>query len=223
MKKQTSAPTEPYRTPRKQRNRPERAFLAHPINPKTSQYRNILGGRRLNITCRFASLPEEARARYEHPPSSFNFGWSHGKEMLEAGRPDLAKGSFYANPCFDAPFGDGGGGCGGEAPAAPAAEAVERYPSFAHPNVWPDRDVPGFSSAFKRLGQAVVRVGELVARQCDKCVGRWGGAGQGREAQGSAGQRRAGQGRAGQRSAEQEFFCISFGSLFFCALGPSRA
>ncbi|CAM9679916.1 unnamed protein product, partial [Scytosiphon promiscuus] len=54
---------------------------------------------------KFAALPEETRARYEHAPSSFSFGWSHGKETLEAGRPDLAKGSFYANPCFDAPFG----------------------------------------------------------------------------------------------------------------------
>lgn len=161
---------------------------------------------------RFATLPEEARARYEHPACVFSFGWSHGKETLEAGRPDLAKGSFYANPCFDAPFGEGkaaaaaaaGGGVAGEtadaeavhvaadAVAAAAEEeeeeaaaaakveadaAVARYPSFAHPNVWPDADVPGFSRAFKELGRAVVRVGELVARQCDRCVG---GGGRGR-------------------------------------------
>ncbi|CAN0185025.1 unnamed protein product, partial [Ectocarpus sp. 4 AP-2014] len=173
---------------------------------------------------RFAALPEETKARYEHPQSCFNFGWSHGKESLETGGPDLAKGSFYANPCFDAPFGGDGGGSGSGSAAAAiavdsgedgdvdgrspdrllhrpeegdhgsgnnageegggvgggggdsgptAAEAaaaalVEKYPSFAHPNVWPDADVPGFSAAFKALGRAVVRVGGLVARQCDR-------------------------------------------------------
>eukprot|EP00903_Cladosiphon_okamuranus_P006969 g6783.t1 len=126
---------------------------------------------------RFATLPEETRARYEHPASLFSFGWSHGKETLEAGRPDLAKGSFYANPCFDSPFGEGkaaaaprGGGGAGAGGETAAAEAVARYPAFAHPNVWPDSDVPGFSRAFKELGQAVVRVGELVARQCDSYI-----------------------------------------------------
>ncbi|CAN0403452.1 unnamed protein product, partial [Hapterophycus canaliculatus] len=137
---------------------------------------------------RFAALPEETRARYEHARSSFSFGWSHGKETLEAGRPDLAKGSFYANPCYDDPFGSGSGnntcqsnndnnnngrdhdGVGngsGDPDVGEAAAAVQRYPSFAHPNIWPDEDVPGFSAAFKRLGRVVVRIGELVARQCD--------------------------------------------------------
>lgn len=65
---------------------------------------------------------------------------------------------------------------------------MERYPSFAHPNIWPDSDVPGFSQAFKKLGRAVVRVGELVGRQCDRCVGERGGemAAAGREAAGEA-------------------------------------
>lgn len=104
---------------------------------------------------RFATLPEQTRARYEHPASSYSFGWSHGKETLEAGKPDLAKGSYYANPCFDSPFADD-----------PAM--VARHPALAHPNIWPDSDVAGFSDAFKALGQAVVRVGVLVARQCDR-------------------------------------------------------
>lgn len=109
---------------------------------------------------RFATLPAETRARYEHPASTFSFGWSHGKETLEAGRPDVAKGSFYANPLFDAPFaGDDN-----------AREVVAKRPAFAHPNLWPDADMPGFSTAFKELGQAVVRVGGLVARQCDRFV-----------------------------------------------------
>ena len=104
---------------------------------------------------RFATLPAETRTKYEHPASSFALGWSHGRETLEAGRPDVAKGSFYANPCFDDPFpGD--------------AAAAELHPALACPNLWPDEEVPGLSTAFKGLGQAVVRVGVLVARQCDR-------------------------------------------------------
>jgi hypothetical protein len=51
----------------------------------------------LPLSAQFAALPREARAKYEHASSFYAFGWSHGKEKLE-GRPDYAKGSFYANP-----------------------------------------------------------------------------------------------------------------------------
>ena len=129
---------------------------------------------------RFAKLPEATKVKCEHPESHFSFGWSHGKETLQAGTPDLAKGSFYANPCYDTPF-------------AHDPAAVKAFPSFAHPNIWPDDGsdgddgviatvcdsisgaaaggggvLDGFSKEFKALGQAVVRVGVLVARQCDK-------------------------------------------------------
>lgn len=107
---------------------------------------------------RFANLPEGERTRYEHPESHFSLGWSHGKEVLEEGRPDLAKGSFYANPCHDAPF-------------AHDPEAEKAHLSFAHPNIWPDdaaASLSGFSREFKALGQAVVRVGALVGRHCDR-------------------------------------------------------
>lgn len=43
--------------------------------------------------------------RCEDPTSLYNFGWSHGKEMLGA-RPDTHKGSYYANPLLDAPAAD---------------------------------------------------------------------------------------------------------------------
>ncbi|CAM9310725.1 unnamed protein product [Discosporangium mesarthrocarpum] len=104
---------------------------------------------------RLASLPRAVLANCEHPKSSFNFGWSHGRETLESGSPDVGKGSFYANPIFDNPVED--------------AELIEKYPSFVHPNIWPDeRHLPGFSEAFKALGKIVVDVGVLVAKQCDR-------------------------------------------------------
>ncbi|CAN0584421.1 unnamed protein product, partial [Laminaria digitata] len=121
------------------------------------------------LKLRFASLPAETRTKYEHPASSFALGWSHGRETLEAGRPDVAKGSFYANPCFDDPF-PGDGREGG---------AAESHPALAHPNVWPDLEVPELSMAFKGLGKAVVRVGVMVARQCDRWVLERGGGGGG--------------------------------------------
>ena len=47
------------------------------------------------------SLPEAVLTGLEDPDSNYNFGWARGKEALEDGRPDLNKGSFYANPIVD--------------------------------------------------------------------------------------------------------------------------
>jgi len=44
------------------------------------------------------ALPSGVKERCEDPLSRYNFGWSHGKETLAGGRPDVNKGSFYANP-----------------------------------------------------------------------------------------------------------------------------
>ncbi|CAN0205739.1 unnamed protein product [Phaeothamnion confervicola] len=77
--------------------------------------------RLLPLSHRLANLDPEVRRRYEHAPSTFSFGWSHGKESLE-GRPDLSKGSFYANPQYDRPVDD--------------EEVIAAYPTFAHPNMW---------------------------------------------------------------------------------------
>ena len=55
--------------------------------------------------CDEQALPEEARVRCEDPTSLYNFGWSHGKEVLGSA-PDTHKGSYYANPLLDAPTDD---------------------------------------------------------------------------------------------------------------------
>lgn len=109
------------------------------------------------LDVRFANLPEATKARFESPGSNYSVGWSHGKEILEAGLPDFAKGSFYANPCHDPPFEDDPAG--------------EEHRAWVPPNIWPDDVADGvsdFSKEFKALGQAIVRVGVLLARQCDK-------------------------------------------------------
>ncbi|CAN6699484.1 unnamed protein product [Malus baccata var. baccata] len=56
-----------------------------------------------NLLHLLANLPEEVKKELEDPHSSYNFGWSHGKEKLESGKPDTLKGSFYANPILDSP------------------------------------------------------------------------------------------------------------------------
>lgn len=105
-----------------------------------------------------AGLPGTTLASLETPAAFYAVGWSHGKEALE-GRPDLAKGSYYANPLLDAPFGR---------PAEPSALA--QFPSYAHPNVWPTAALPALEPAFKALGRLVVNVGSVVAAACDKYV-----------------------------------------------------
>ncbi|GAA5842895.1 hypothetical protein JCM3766R1_005695 [Sporobolomyces carnicolor] len=100
----------------------------------------------------FASLPEEVREKYTSPESSYSFGWSHGKEVMN-GKPDTLKGSFYNNPSQD------------ETPGLKAGDAPTK-------NIWPEeKGVEGFEEAFKELCALMVEVGGLVARACDQLVG----------------------------------------------------
>eukprot|EP00128_Syssomonas_multiformis_P017561 Colp12_sorted_trinity150504_noHs@30867 len=111
--------------------------------------------RLLPLAYKFGNFPEEIKNKYVHQESAYSFGWSHGKEKLN-GKPDSAKGSFYANPQYDNPTND--------------PELVKKYPSFCHPNIWPKEDLPDLEYAFKELGQLIVGVGELLSAQCDKHV-----------------------------------------------------
>lgn len=117
--------------------------------PQFPEYRAQL----LPLARKFALLPEEVKLKYEHAASHYNFGWSHGKETL-AGKPDLAKGSYYANPLYDAPFED--------------AELIKKFPSFCAPNIWPTADLPELEPAFKQLGKLICDTGNLLASHCDK-------------------------------------------------------
>lgn len=111
--------------------------------------------RLLPLAKKFADLPDEVKEKYVHKESYYSFGWSHGKEKLQ-GKPDLSKGSFYANPQYDRPVED--------------PELIEKYATFVHPNIWPTDDLPELEAAFKKLGEIIVATGRLVAQQCDKYV-----------------------------------------------------
>lgn len=112
--------------------------------------------RLLPLARTFARLPTDVKERYEHAPSFFSVGWSHGREKLGGGEPDFAKGSYYNNPLHNRPFDD--------------EALIRQYPSFAAPNVWPSEHVPEMEAAFMQLGQLMVRMGLLVATQCDRFV-----------------------------------------------------
>jgi isopenicillin N synthase-like dioxygenase len=114
--------------------------------------------RLLPLAPRFANFSDEIKEKYEHPESYWSFGWSHGKEKLQ-GRPDFAKGSYYNNPCENAPFG-----------SDPNTKTIQDYMSFAHPNIWPTQELPDLEHAFMDLGKTMCNVGQLVAKQCDAYV-----------------------------------------------------
>ncbi|XP_057768751.1 uncharacterized protein LOC130988794 isoform X2 [Salvia miltiorrhiza] len=112
---------------------------------------------RQNLLClapRLASLPEDVKRKLEDPSSRYNFGWSHGKEKLESGKPDMLKGSFYANPILDVPTDD--------------QSLVKRYPSYCGQNIWPHDVLPELELAFKALGKLILDVGLLLAHHCDR-------------------------------------------------------
>lgn len=109
----------------------------------------------LPLSNKFANLSDDVKSKYVHPNSYYSFGWSHGKEKLQ-GKPDLSKGSYYANPQYDKPIED--------------ESIISKYPSFVHPNIWPSDDLPEFEIAFKELGQIIVDTGKLIARQCDNYI-----------------------------------------------------
>ncbi|KAK6156482.1 hypothetical protein DH2020_010730 [Rehmannia glutinosa] len=104
----------------------------------------------LHLAPRLASLPEEVKRELEDPDSRYNIGWSHGKEKLESGKPDMLKGSFYANPILDVPTNE--------------LSVVERYPSYCRPNIWPRGALPELELA---LGKLILDVGLLLAYHCD--------------------------------------------------------
>ncbi|KAL9224485.1 hypothetical protein vseg_000513 [Gypsophila vaccaria] len=112
----------------------------------------------LHLSPRLAKLPEEEKQKLEDPDSRYNFGWSHGKEKLESGKPDMLKGSFYANPVLDSPTTD--------------RNLIQRYPAYCSRNIWPNSALPELESAFKALGRIMHEVGLMVAYHCDQYVSK---------------------------------------------------
>ncbi|KAJ7919028.1 hypothetical protein B0H13DRAFT_256907 [Mycena leptocephala] len=123
-------------------------IVVRDLPPVYAAYRERL----LKLAYAFAKLEEPIREQYADSHS--RFGWSHGKEIMN-GKPDVLKGSYYANPVVEIP---------GVAPALQDA-----YPEYYNKNIWPKDDeagVEGFSSAFKDLGRFIFEVGCELAVAC---------------------------------------------------------
>ena len=88
--------------------------------------------RLLPLSQKLAHLSKEVLTTLETPEYFYGVGWSHGKEKF-MGLPDTLKGSYYANPCFDAyasgQFDDSGN-------------------RIAFHNKWPKQDLPELQPAF---------------------------------------------------------------------------
>ncbi|KAJ8474522.1 hypothetical protein ONZ45_g15926 [Pleurotus djamor] len=103
--------------------------------------------RLLRLAHSFSQLEESVKERYVDAGSRFSFGWSHGKEIMN-GKPDILKGSYYANPTIDKP--------------TVSSALRETYPEYYGDNIWPDpglKGIEGFEEAFKDLGRFVFKVG----------------------------------------------------------------
>ncbi|KAI8896893.1 hypothetical protein BC833DRAFT_621721 [Globomyces pollinis-pini] len=99
------------------------------------------------------ALPANELDEMVHPESTYFFGWSHGKEIMN-GKPDFAKGSFYFNPIH-------------EIPPIEDENFQSKYPIYGYPNIWP-KSLPDMKDPSKELGQLIIKVGRLIALHCDK-------------------------------------------------------
>ncbi|RKP14600.1 hypothetical protein BJ684DRAFT_8314 [Piptocephalis cylindrospora] len=104
-----------------------------------------------------SKLPRFIQEETAHPQSNFLTGWSLGKEWVNQ-KPDISKGSFYANPLQQEPI-------------QTTEELRARFPVYLHDNQWPRPDlVPGFQDAFCQLGKLIHSVGLSLAQHCDAYI-----------------------------------------------------
>jgi isopenicillin N synthase-like dioxygenase len=108
--------------------------------------------RLLPLAARLCLMPEHIQTSWEDPESSFNVGWSFGKESLKNGLKDSRKGSYYANPMCDSVTED--------------AALLKEYPSYTRPNIWPSEHVPDLEESFKELGALIYRIGMRILEVC---------------------------------------------------------
>jgi hypothetical protein len=118
------------------------------------------------------------------PETLYSTGWSHGKEVFN-GKPDVAKGSFYANPLHDsllramiqrhhlttANDSNISNSCDDHDDDVVFVQDLtahaQRHPEFYADNVWPQTSLPELRPAFMDLGRVMVETGRLVAAVCD--------------------------------------------------------
>jgi len=138
----------------------EEAFGSHPSSLGIILVRDLppeyaaCRERLLKLSYNFAHLDEKVRESYADPTSKYSFGWSHGKEIMN-GRPDILKGSFYANPI--------------QVDFTASPEERHTFPEYYGENIWPKKDQKGvedFADVFKELSFLIFNAGCMVAAAC---------------------------------------------------------
>ena len=102
----------------------------------------------------FALLPDETKEKYALPEAHYSVGWSHGKEKMKNGIPDIAKGSYYARPHADVVTED--------------EELKAKYPSTYLDNVWPKAECPSLEIAFKDMAKVQIDLGLHMCKLFDR-------------------------------------------------------
>ncbi|KAJ7456587.1 Clavaminate synthase-like protein [Mycena latifolia] len=131
-------------------------IVVRDLPPVYTAYRERL----LKLAYAFAKLEGSVREQYADPVSRYSFGWSHGKEIMN-GKPDVLKGSYYANPVENT------------GNLNVPADLQKSYPEYYNKNIWPKDDeagVEGFETAFKDLGKFIFQVGCELAVACQPFV-----------------------------------------------------
>lgn len=110
----------------------------------------------LSLAHPLANLPEDELKNLESPETLYNTGWSHGKEKLKHGKPDLNKASFYFNPLVDEPG---------------TSEDRRKFPLSYPKNLWPkESSLPTFKPAAQRLGMLLKDVAVELSKHIDEYV-----------------------------------------------------
>ena len=139
---------------------------------------------------KLATLPSDELEKITAHEAAYQVGWSHGREKLEGDKPDLSKGSFYANPLtddlaktmlerrsttqtagdvtakklleWDASF--------GEVSDEDLQKLAKSNPAFFAPNIWPGESIFDLEPTFKQAGELVHSIGTMIAKCCDLYV-----------------------------------------------------
>jgi len=128
--------------------------------------------RLLPLAAKIPKLPPDELAKCISEESHYSTGWSHGKEELTPGVPDLSKGSFYVNPlvndlCQAMLERDN------HRDPEDLKKLAQENPSFFAPNIFPD-SMPDLEPAVADMGQCVAKVGRWIARVADAYCERHG-------------------------------------------------
>lgn len=131
--------------------------------------------RLLPMAAQIPALPSAVLSQCVVKEACYAVGWSHGKEELTPGVPDLSKGSFYANPLVNdlsramlarhQQQQDQTSASDSVTYEANLKRLVAANPSFFAPNVFP-ASMPDLEGAIFDMGQLIAMVGRLIARVC---------------------------------------------------------